>query len=129
MTWNIETIALKGDRKKQARKNLVIGKRFIKGPICLRWVEKAAHLPGKSFHVGLALWYLRGLKKLDTIPLTGATLEIFGVNRHAAYRALKSLEREGLISVARAVGKSPRVTICYASDAKQIEESPAKMVL
>lgn len=129
MTWSIESIALRGEERKLAKKKAVIGKRFIKGPICLRWVEKAAHLPGKSFHVGLALWYLKGLKKMDTVILTGATLEIFDVNRHAAYRALKNLEREHLIKVVRAAGKAPRVTICAASDAPVVERETAKVVL
>jgi DNA-binding GntR family transcriptional regulator len=38
-------------------------------------------------------------------------LDEWGVKRHAAYRALKALEREGLIQVIRGPGRSPRVTL------------------
>lgn len=121
MTWSIESIALKGGQKKTARKRLMTGNRFIKGPVCLKWAGKAACLPGKSLHVGLALWYLRGLKKSSTVVLTSTAQEIFGVKRHAAYRALIQLERAGLVTVVRANGKAPRVTLCPA-DSIEIQE-------
>ena len=42
---------------------------FIKGPIPLAWMMAAATPPGKCLHVGLALWYLAGLKKTNTVAL------------------------------------------------------------
>ena len=42
---------------------------FIKGPIPLAWMKAVAMLPGKSLHVGLALWYLAGVKKTKTVTL------------------------------------------------------------
>jgi hypothetical protein len=42
---------------------------FIKGPIPLAWMKAVAMLPGKCLHVGLALWYLVGLKKTKTVAL------------------------------------------------------------
>jgi hypothetical protein len=41
-------------------------------------------------------------------------LECLGVLRHAAYRALRNLQKAGLIEVQRQVGRLPIVTILTA---------------
>jgi len=84
---------------------------FIKGPIPLAWMKAVAMLPGKSLHVGLALWYLAGVKKTKTVTLGNRLLESFGVDRKTKSRCLKSMERAGLISVARRAGCNPIVTL------------------
>jgi hypothetical protein len=45
-----------------------------------------------------------------------AELELFGISRHAKARAFKTMEAAGLVTLARARGKSPRVTICVCPD-------------
>ena len=40
---------------------------FVMGPIPLAWLGPATRLPGKALAVGLAIWYLRGLKKLERV--------------------------------------------------------------
>src|SRR5262249_50139747 len=70
---------------------------FVKGPIPLAWLGSAAGLPGKALAVGLAIWFQRGLKKCETVTLTGPILHQFGVDRHAKYRALTALEKAGLV--------------------------------
>jgi hypothetical protein len=86
---------------------------FLKGPIPLPWLETAAKLPGKCLHVGLALWYLNGVKKSDTVALGNARLQKLGVDRDAKKRCLRALEEAGLIIVDRQPGRNPRVTILY----------------
>ena len=86
-------------------------KNFLEGPIPLIWFIKAAKLPGKALHVALALWYLAGLENSGEVYLSNRLINIFGVERHAGYRALKALEGAGLVSVQRHQGLSPRVTI------------------
>ena len=34
---------------------------FIKGPIPLVWLQRAAAIPGKALHVALGLWFVGGL--------------------------------------------------------------------
>ena len=34
--------------------------KFLRGPVALDWLRRAAALPGKALAVGLALWFLRG---------------------------------------------------------------------
>jgi hypothetical protein len=87
------------------------GDKFLKGPVPLNWLARAGQLPGKSLHVGIALWFLAGMRKTTTVALSNGVLEMLGVDRHAKYRALKHLEQAGLIVCKREIGRSPEVTI------------------
>jgi DNA-binding transcriptional ArsR family regulator len=85
---------------------------FLKGPIPLPWLTAASMLAGKApLAVGLAVWFEAGRRKLSEVKLTTAILKRFGVNRKAKYRALKSLEKAGLVRVRREPRRNPVVTI------------------
>lgn len=84
---------------------------FLRGPIPLDWLQRAASLSGRALHVGVALWYLDGFERSGTVKAQPSVLREFHVDRHAAYRALKTLEKAGLISVERKRGKAPAVMI------------------
>ena len=86
-------------------------KKFIKGPIPLDWITKAAGAKGKTLHVGMTLWFLSGLKRSCKVALSQSKLRLFGVSRQASYRALLRLEDAGLVSVERHPGRNPMVTI------------------
>jgi hypothetical protein len=85
--------------------------RFLKGPGPWPWLVAAATLPGRALHVGLALWFHLGLKHRREILLPLSDLASMGVDRHAARRGLKALERAGLVSVIRHTGRKSRVTV------------------
>jgi len=55
--------------------------RFLKGPIPLDWIIAAAKLPGKALHVGIALWFLAGLKRSRTVVLTPSSMRQVELNR------------------------------------------------
>ena len=86
-------------------------KRFLKGPIPLDWLTQAARQSGKALHVGIALWFLSGLKRSREIALSQSILSLFGVTRHSGYRGLAELEKAGLVSVVRHRGRNSIVTI------------------
>ena len=87
------------------------------------WVTSACALPGRSLHVALAIWDLVSLNKSPTIALTQKHLALFSVKRHTAYRALKHLEKAGLVTVERKPGRAPRVTVDkrYFADNRVLE--------
>jgi hypothetical protein len=81
---------------------------FLKGPIPLNWLGRAARLPGKCLHVALALWYRRGVLKTDEARLPMQLLrDCFGVSRYAAHRAIANLAHNGLIMATIKRGRSP----------------------
>jgi hypothetical protein len=77
----------------------------------IEWIATACNLKGRAVHVALAIWDLSSLSKSRQVRLTKKQLRIFCVQRHSAYRALKELERAGLITVERKSGRAPQVTI------------------
>lgn len=91
------------------------GERFLKGPIPLDWLSAAARLPGKSLHVGIALWFMGGMHKSRVVPLSNIASLRFGLDRNAKYRGLGWLEGAGLITVERKLGRAPNVTINNAT--------------
>ncbi len=92
------------------------GKWFLKGPIAGAWLSRAASLPGKALHVGLAAWHVHSLASGRPAKLTARILALFGVGRWAANRGLDVLSKAGLIDVERASGRSPVVTIREATE-------------
>lgn len=84
---------------------------FIKGPLPLDWMQHAARLPGKTLQVALALWYLAGLQKSQTVKLASKPLEAMGVSRDAKYEALLRLAAAGLVTVDQKPGQAPIVTL------------------
>ena len=102
-----------GGRKPKTKRSAL----FLKGPVPLSWLGKAAALPGKgTAWVALALWFKSGLENDSrTVKLTQKDVRHFAVSRWAKSRGLDRLEKAGLISVERRIGKSPVVTILGVS--------------
>ena len=88
---------------------------FLKGPIPMWWIDKAAHLPGKTLAVGLAIWWLRGMAQDKPFKLTQKALDTLAVSPDAAYDGLRRLEKAGLIKVTRAAGQRPTIDVLLAS--------------
>ncbi|MEX1230836.1 MAG: hypothetical protein WEB58_11395 [Planctomycetaceae bacterium] len=85
--------------------------RFLRGPVPVHWIKQAAALPGKALAVGIAIWFLCGLRKRSKLKFSRATWEQFGLSRSATYRGLEHLESTSLISIDRRRGRCPIVTI------------------
>lgn len=86
--------------------------RFLKGPVPWPWLLRAMGLPGRALHVGVYVWFFAGLQRSETVVLTMSRLQReLGFSRATATRGLAALEAAGLVSVERAPGRAPRVTI------------------
>ena len=85
--------------------------RFLKGPIPWSWIAAAATLPSRALLVGLCLWRLVGAMKSDTIFFGNSDLRQLGIDRATKSRALRALERAGLINVTHQPGRFPKVTL------------------
>lgn len=86
---------------------------FLRGPIPLAWLARAAKLPGKSpLAVALAIRFEEGrLEAGRPIKLTNPLVAKFGVSRKSKYRAIDALEQAGLIEVSRSPRKAPSVRV------------------
>lgn len=98
-------------RKRQETKARRRAHQFIKGPLPMPWLERAARLPGKALTVALLLWFMAGIVGNTPVKLSMGLLARFGVGRKAAYAALTALQNEGLIEADRGSGRLPLITI------------------
>ncbi len=86
-------------------------RKFIHGPIPFNWLKKSNSLKGKTGAVGMALWFLHGVKKSDTFKITNQIEELAGCSRQVLGRALKSLQTADLIKFVQKPGARAVVTI------------------
>lgn len=103
-----------GSRRTVRRKS---GDEFLRGPIPLPWLARAAALRGKALAVGIAIWFKHGATKGKPVKASASLLDKLKVNRKSGYRALESLESAGLINVQRQAGRAPIVNIVAVSPA------------
>lgn len=95
------------------------GERFLKGPIPWGWITLAAKQPGRTLHVGLAIWFWAGIKRARVIVLNLSRLSPLGLTRFCAADGLKALEVAGLVKVERRRGRPAVVTIVEVSEIKE----------
>lgn len=86
-------------------------RKYLRGPVPIDWLSTAARLPGRSLHVGIALWCVREERTPGCVTLSNMSGLQFGLDRNAKYRGLAWLEEAGLVTVQRKLGRSPMVTI------------------
>ena len=87
---------------------------FLHPKIQLIWIEKAAELGLQVLVVGLLLQFRKLLLGKDSVTLPKEFLSKFGISRGTKQRALKSLEKAGLIRVEQETGRSPLITVLKA---------------
>ena len=109
-TFAVEQFSYNATTEQLEPKKL-IGSPFIKGPLPLDWIIAANSLPGKTGAVGLAIWFLVGVKCTRTVKLTRQIEQIAACHRKAVYAAITSLEQAGLLRVERRQGARPTVTV------------------
>jgi hypothetical protein len=81
------------------------------GPIDVAWVRQAAQLGVTALLVGLALWHLKGLRSANTFIVSNLMVREWGIQPDAKTRALRKLEKAGLISIERRGKRSPLVSL------------------
>jgi hypothetical protein len=82
------------------------------GKIPMRWLERAAALPGKALAAGVALWFEVRCRKSAVVTLPANTRRRFGLTgRRSFRRALRSLQVAGLADVEGRPGSHSRITV------------------
>jgi DNA-binding transcriptional ArsR family regulator len=85
------------------------GEWFLRGPVPWRWLEVAARLSGQALALSLCLWREANRRNRRTVRLCLGRMGL-GVSEQAARRALRKLERAGLVSVLREGGRGLEIT-------------------
>jgi hypothetical protein len=75
------------------------------------WVEALAGLPGQTYRVALLLLHLHWKSGGKPIKLANGMLTIGGVSRQSKWRALRDLEKRGLILVKCRPKRSPLIRL------------------
>lgn len=83
-----------------------------------------SRLSESALKIGLVLYFLSGLTKSKTVKLSNRYLEDFGVHRSSKYKALKEMQKIGLVSYTHEKGCSPLVTILDKSPLSDIKMRP-----
>ncbi len=102
----LDSLSIRDYRSKSTQR---INGRFVKGPIPLTWISKAACLPGKALNAGLACWYQMGLNRSPSFKLSNVLARQFGLDKDSKARALRQLENAGLIRCQRTIGRSVEI--------------------
>ena len=77
----------------------------------IRWMLRAARLPGRAGSVAVALWAAVTASGQPTVTLTPARLREVGVGRESAYAAVERMVEAELLSADRQQGRAVRLTL------------------
>lgn len=89
--------------------------RFLKGPIPMHLIAKAAKLPGQALALYLAVHHQTSLTGKALVTLPSALLTELGISRDAKARGLRYLQQACLIEIERSSGRSVRVGLTTAN--------------
>ena len=84
---------------------------FLLGPVPMPWLYRAGRLRGHALHIGILLWHEAGMRRNRTVKLSITKAREFGIHRDTAIRAVRDLERAGLVSIRYNPGECLEVTI------------------
>ncbi len=86
---------------------------FLRGPIPLSWLAKAAQLRKPALPAGLGLWFVRGVsQRTGPIRVSAAVRKKVGLSAGQMLRGLRALEGAGLVEfVKEGRGRCPVVGI------------------
>lgn len=88
--------------------------RFIKGPIPISLLVKADSLPGQyTLRAALVIFYAQGLSSSKKIVIDRFHFDQFGIKKDSARRALKRLQKAGLIQYKKS-GQKFEITIIHS---------------
>lgn len=100
------------ERNYNSKKIQLINGDFIKGPIPLKWINKAFPFHRRTLLTALSVWHLYELKRRPIeFKYSYSMASKFGLKRTSAWRGLSDLEGLNLISVKRIKGGSPLISI------------------
>jgi hypothetical protein len=75
---------------------------FLRGPVPLEWLARACALPKSAVAVGLALWFLRGVRgNHGPVKVTSAVRRVMQLTNEQARRGVHALSNAGLVRLVK----------------------------
>lgn len=93
------------------RREMRLSGRFLKGPIPMKALWKAACLPGQALAMYLAVRHQADLTRKPIVRVPRSLLHEFGIDKDSKSRSLRALEAAGLIRVMQLPGHSAQIEI------------------
>ena len=102
---------------------------FLRGPVPLWWLSRAASAGSSGLSVGLCLWFMRGVTKSGgPIKVSRGVLKKMNLSRDQSRRGLQALQRAGLVRfVVSGRGHCPVVEI-LVDESVATEEAKTRQV-
>jgi DNA-binding transcriptional ArsR family regulator len=121
--WDPSQLRLAGDKAASLQSShrhhrVPVKGAFLAGPIDVQWLCQARKLGVTALWAGLALWYLRGLRKSDKFVVSNLMMASWSVEPDAKRRALRKLQKAGLIEIESRERRSPVVTLILEAEKK-----------
>ena len=105
-------VPFRGNHKGRIKCRKLQTERFLKGPINMNWLVRAARLGRSALVTGLVLWHYDGMRHGRTFKIgISEAAKLFTVSRRTALRGIKRLEAANLIFVLREPGRKLIVTM------------------
>ena len=106
MVWRIEDFAVSVPEQVPAPRqpNRGVVKRrapFLKGPIPLAWLAKAASLRKPALPAGLCLWFQFGVSGQSGIRVSASVRKKLGLSAGQMLRGVRALSQAGLVRFAK----------------------------
>jgi hypothetical protein len=121
--WDPSELRLETDKVLQSssrrHRRARMRRAFVAGPIDVQWLSHARKLGVSALWVGLALWYIRGLRKSDRFVVSNRMMRPWNVEPDAKRRALWKLQKAGLIVIDSRERRSPVVTLVLGTVEKK----------
>jgi hypothetical protein len=98
------------DRRRQQRDRHC--QEYIRGPIPVLWIAAACRQGKLAAAVGVLVWFRAGCTRTRSgLVVSERMYQPFGLCADRFARGLRKLESAGLVTVDRAPGRKPRITI------------------
>ena len=95
--------------------------RFLRGPIPLDWLGRAATARGRALHVAIAIWFRVGLLKgTQWVTVPASVRDSLGIDRYAFRRGLRALEHAGLVQLLVREGRPTLIALLEFRSGKDL---------
>lgn len=100
----------KAKRLKEEKKESLQSREFLRGPIPISWIQKAASISPICGYLSIILWHLYKLRP-NHVRMTAVVCKKYGLYQRTVRRHLHALQQVGLVSLEPNGREAVKVTV------------------